>query len=251
MPYIADADPAPCAGGHSSRFVFLTAIFVACLLISNLIAGRLIEIAGVVLPAAVLIFPITYILGDVCTEVYGYRRARLVIWTGFAANCLLAGFALLTVALPAPAFFENRAAYALVLGQTPRVVLASLTAFWCGEFLNAFVLSVLKKVTRGRHLWSRTIGSTLVGQAADTGIFLTVAFAGLIPWPVLVAMMGAQYLFKVAYEALCTPLTYAVVRRLKRAEGIDVFDHGISYNPFRGESAWIRVETDSRPSATV
>jgi hypothetical protein len=241
MPRVSRPTAAPIAGGHSSRFVFLTAIFVACLLISNLIAGRLIEIAGVVLPAAVLIFPVTYILGDVCTEVYGYRRARLVIWTGFAANCLMVGFALLAIGLPAPAFFADRAAYATVLGQAPRMVSASLAAFWCGEFLNAFVLSALKRATRGRHLWSRTIGSTLVGQAADTGIFLTVAFAGLIPWPVLFAMMGAQYLFKVGFEALCTPLTYAVVGWLKRAEGLDVFDDGIRYNPFRGETGWIRA----------
>jgi uncharacterized integral membrane protein (TIGR00697 family) len=241
MPRVARPAVAPAADGHSSRFVFLTAIFVACLLISNLIAGRLIEIAGVALPAAVLIFPITYILGDVCTEVYGYRRARLVIWTGLAANCLMVGFALLAVALPAPAFFADQAAYATVLGQAPRVVIASLAAFWCGEFLNAFVLSVLKRATRGRHLWSRTIGSTLVGQAADTGIFITVAFAGLIPWPAFFGMMWAQYLFKVAYEALCTPLTYVVVHRLKRAEGLDVFDDGIGYNPFGGGAAWTRA----------
>lgn len=241
MPRSPRPAAAPAADGHSSRFVFLTAIFVACLLISNLIAGRLIEIASVVLPAAVLIFPVTYILGDVCTEVYGYRRARLVIWTGFAANCLMVGFALLAIALPAPAFFADRAAYATVLGLAPRVVLASLAAFWCGEFLNAFVLSVLKRATRGRHLWSRTIGSTLVGQAADTGIFITVAFAGLVPWPALVGMMWAQYLFKVAYEALCTPLTYAVVHHFKRAEGLDVFDDGIRYNPFAGGAAWIRA----------
>jgi hypothetical protein len=241
MPGVPCSAPAPVTGGHSNRFVFLTAIFVACLLISNLIAGRLIEIAGVVLPAAVLIFPITYILGDVCTEVYGYRRARLVIWAGFAANCLMLGYALLTIALPAPPFFFNRAAYATVLGQAPRVVVASLAAFWCGEFLNAFVLSVLKRATRGRHLWSRTIGSTLVGQAADTGIFLTVAFAGLIPWPVLLDMVWAQYLFKVGFETLCTPLTYTVVGWLKRAEGLDVFDDGIRYNPLRGDTEWIRA----------
>jgi hypothetical protein len=241
MPRVSRPAAAPVAAGHSSRFVFLTAIFVACLLISNLIVGRLIEIAGVILTAADLIFPVTYILGDVCTEVYGYRRARLVIWTGFTANCLMVGFALLTIGLPAPAFFADRAAYATVLGQTPQVVSASLAAFWCGEFLNAFVLSVLKRATRGRHLWFRTIGSTLVGQAADTGIFLTAAFAGLIPWPVLVVMMGAEYLFKVGFEALCTPLTYAVVGWLKRAEGLDVFDDGIRYNPFRGETGWIRA----------
>ncbi|HDI61074.1 MAG TPA: VUT family protein, partial [Desulfobacteraceae bacterium] len=139
MPRVSRPAAASAAEGHSSRFVVLTAIFVACLLVSNLIAGRLIAIAGVALPAAVLIFPITYILGDVCTEVYGYRRARLVIWTGFAANCLMVTFALLTIAMPAPAFFEDQAAYATVLGQAPRMVLASLAAFWCGEFLNAFV----------------------------------------------------------------------------------------------------------------
>lgn len=217
---------------HSTRFVFLAGLFVAALVISNVIAGKLVDFAGVVLPAAVLLFPVTYILGDIFTEVYGFRRSRLVIWLGFAANALLVLFASLTVALPPPGFFADQSAWATVLGMAPRVAVASLIGYWAGEFSNSIVLSVLKKVTKGRWLWTRTIGSTLVGQAVDTALFLSIAFLGLVPLPVLGGMIVAQYLFKVAYEAVLTPVTYAVVRWLKKAEGMDPFDEGVSYNPF-------------------
>ena len=217
----------------SPLFLALFAVFLTCLLASNIIAGKLIQVAGLVLPSAVILFPITYILGDVFTEVYGFARTRRVIWLGFAANALMSGVFVCAVALPPPPFFQGQAAYAAVLGTTPRIFVASLAAYWAGEFANAAVLSVLKKATGGRLLWMRTIGSTIVGQSLDTAIFISIGFVGLVETPVLLQMMAAQYLFKVAYEAVLTPVTYRVVRRVKRAEGVDVFDKGVTYNPFK------------------
>lgn len=216
----------------SPLFLVLFGVFLTCLLVSNVIAGKLMQVAGVVLPSAVILFPVTYILGDVFTEVYGFRKTRFVIWIGFAANALMSVIFLCAVVLPVPSFFDGQAAYATVLGMTPRVVGASLVAYWAGEFANSITLSALKKLTRGRFLWTRTIGSTVVGQALDTALFITISFVGLVPAPVLLQMIVAQYLFKVAYETILTPLTYLVVNRVKRFEGIDTFDKGIAYNPF-------------------
>jgi len=216
----------------SRLFLSLSVLFVTCLLVSNVIAGRLISVAGVVLPSAVILFPITYILGDVFTEVYGFRKTRLVIWGGFAANLLMSFIFLAAVALPAPAFFQDREAYAKVLGVTPRIVLASLMAYLAGEFANSIVLSLLKKITKGKLLWLRTIGSTMAGQALDTALFIAIGFFGSVPLAVLLNMMLAQYLFKVGYEILFTPLTYLAVRGVKKHENIDIYDTGITYNPF-------------------
>ena len=216
----------------SPLFLVLFAAFLTCLLVSNIIAGKLIEVAGVVLPSAVILFPVTYILGDVFTEVYGFRKTRSVIWIGFAANALMSFVFLCAVALPVPPFFKGQDAYAMVLGMTPRIVAASLVAYWAGEFANSITLSALKKLTKGRFLWTRTIGSTVVGQGLDTALFIAIGFTGLVPTPVLFQMMLAQYLFKVAYEAILTPLTYLIVGRIKRAEGVDAFDRGVAYNPF-------------------
>ena len=217
----------------SPLFLSLFGLFITCLLISNVIAGRLISISGIVLPSAVILFPITYILGDVFTEVYGFKKTRLVIWGGFAANLLMSLIFMAAIAMPAPSFFEGKAAYAAVLGMTPRIVLASLIAYWAGEFANSIVLSLLKKTTKGKFLWMRTIGSTVVGQALDTALFIAISFAGSVPGAVLLQMMLAQYLFKVGYEILFTPLTYLVVNRVKKSETIDTFDAGIAYNPFK------------------
>lgn len=216
----------------SSTFLVLFGLFVTCLLVSNIIAGKLILVFGLVLPSAVVLFPITYILGDVFTEVYGFRKTRIVIWSGFAANALMSAVFLVAIVLPFPAFFKDQEAYAKVLGFTPRIVAASLVAYWAGEFANSITLSALKKLTRGRYLWTRTISSTIVGQGLDTAIFIGLGFAGIVPPAVLFQMMIAQYAFKVAYEVVLTPVTYAVVRGLKRREGIDAFDTGIRYNPF-------------------
>ncbi|HNX28337.1 MAG TPA: queuosine precursor transporter [Syntrophomonadaceae bacterium] len=217
----------------SYLFVIIACIFISCLLLSNIIAGKLITIAGAVLPGAVILFPLAYILGDVLTEVYGFGKARLVIWAGFFCNLLMAGVFYLVLALPSPEFFTGGSAFALVLGMAPRIVLASLLAYWAGEFVNAMVLSRIKVFTRGRFLWLRTISSTLAGQALDTIIFITVSFWGTMPNQVLAQMILYQYLFKVTYEVAATPVTYAVTGWLKAREGLDTFDEGVGYNPFR------------------
>lgn len=216
----------------SRLFLILFGLFLTCLLVSNVIAGRLFSIGGIVLPSAVLLFPITYVLGDVFTEVYGFRRTRIVIWTGFAANLLMSLVFLAAISLPVPSFFGDGTAYATVLGMTPRVVAASLAGYWTGEFANSITLSALKKLTRGRLLWTRTISSTIVGQAFDTALFIGIAFVGKVPAERLVPLMLAQYLFKVGYEVVLTPVTYLVVGAVKRREGVDVFDAGVAYNPF-------------------
>ena len=221
---------------HSSLFVAITTLFVACLLVSNIVAGKLISFAGTFLPAAVILFPLTYIMGDILTEVYGFARARMVIWLGFAANALMSLVFLIVVALPFPDFFQNQTAFATVLGFAPRIVVASLIAYWAGEFANSIVLSALKKTTKGRYLWIRTIGSTIVGQAVDTAFFITIAFAGTLPADVLLTLVLNQYLFKVVYEVVLTPVTYVVVRIFKKTEGIDTFDTGVRYNPFASRS---------------
>ncbi|HOQ10164.1 MAG TPA: queuosine precursor transporter [Syntrophomonadaceae bacterium] len=217
----------------SPLFVLIACIFVSCLLISNIIAGKLITVYGIVLPGAVILFPVVYIVGDVLTEVYGFQKARLVIWAGFLCNLIMVAAFYLVLAIPSPDFFTGDSAFTLVLGMTPRIVLASLLAYWAGEFANSMVLSKLKVFTEGRFLWMRTIGSTLVGQCLDTFIFIAISFWGTVPNAVLGQMMLYQYLFKVTFEVVATPLTYAVVGWLKRTEQMDAFDEGISYNPFK------------------
>ncbi|MGH2521284.1 MAG: queuosine precursor transporter [Anaerolineales bacterium] len=220
-------------------FPLVTAVFVTCLIISNIIAVKLAAFGPVALPAAVIIFPISYIFGDVLTEVYGYARARQVIWIGFGCN-LLAVVAIWIGGLLPPAPFWNanvydsptaaQQAYQAILGFTPRLLLASFVAYLVGEFLNSFVLARLKLATEGRYLWLRTIGSTLIGQLADSALFILIAFAG-IPGPNLFQLVLTQWLFKSAYEALATPLTYAAVNFLKRAENEDYYDRGTDFNP--------------------
>jgi hypothetical protein len=191
------------------------------------------QVGGIVLPSAVILFPVTYILADVFTEVYGFRKTRMVIWIGFAANAFMSLVFLIAIILPTPSFFAHQAAYATVLGSTPRVLAASLAGYWAGEFSNSIVLSVLKKVTKGRYLWTRTIGSTIVGEGLDTILFISIAFVGTVPTQTLLQMMLAQYLFKVGYEVIFTPLTYLVVGFIKRKEQVDTFDRQVAYNPFK------------------
>ncbi len=167
------------------------------------------------------------------TEVYGFKRARLVIWIGFACNLLMALVFLVVIALPGPAFWTGQNAYASVLGMTPRIVAASLLGYFLGEWSNAAILSRMKLVTEGRWLWTRTISSTIVGEGLDTVIFIGIAFGGMLPLPVLGQMMLAQYLWKVSYEILLTPLTYYIVGKLKEKEDMDIFDNNITYNPFK------------------
>ena len=218
-------------GGYSLAFVVVVALFVTTLITANITAVKLIGFLGFVLPAAVVIFPVSYILGDVLTEVYGYRAARRVIWLGFFCNLLAVAAIYLGGILPAASVFEAQAAYERILGYTPRLLAASFLAYLVGEFANAIVLARMKVATNGRFLWSRTIGSTLVGQGLDSLVFIILAFAGTIPASALLAAIVAQWLFKSAYEALATPITYFVVNRLKRAEDIDVYDRDTSFNP--------------------
>ncbi len=237
---------APMRTGEDTRKNFrwlsvITAVFVTVLIISNITAVKLVHILGLTLPAAVVLFPISYIFGDVLTEVYGYRQARKVIWTGFLCN-LLAVIAILIAGLLPPASFwtagvyanaqEAQTAYQAILGFTPRLLAASFTAYLVGEFLNSMVLAKLKLQTKGRYLWTRTIASTIVGEGADSAIFITIAFLGIVPTAGLVTTILSQWLFKVIYEVLATPLTYIVVNSLKRAENEDYFDQGTDFNPF-------------------
>jgi len=221
--------------GFSPIFVGLACFFVTCLLISNIIAGKLIQVFGLVLPAAVILFPVAYILGDVLTEVYGFRRSRLVIWVGFAANAFMAIVFLMTLSLPYPEFWGNQEAFAAVLGFTPRLVVASLIGYFVGEFTNSMVMSRMKLLTKGRWLWTRTIGSTMVGEGIDTVLFISIAFAGSLPANGLIAMIITQYLWKLGYEVAATPLTYRLVNWVKQKEGLDTFDYGVNYNPFNLE----------------
>jgi uncharacterized integral membrane protein (TIGR00697 family) len=217
----------------SPLFLLFTGIFITCLLIANITAGKIIRVFGNILPAAIIIFPITYIFGDIFTEVYGYERTRLVIWTGFIANLLMAGIFMLTILLPYPDFWENQTAYRIVLGATPRLMAASLIAYSAGEFTNSFILSKLKVITHGKKLWMRTIGSTIVGEGIDTILFITIAFFGSLPLPELGKLMVFQYLWKVGYEIMATPVTYLLVGWVKRHENMDTFDNRSNYNPFR------------------
>ena len=221
---------------------FVMAAFVAILLLSNLIGAS--KPSYVTLPgvgewsfgAGVLFFPVSYIIGDVLTEVYGYAAARRVIWTGFAALAFMAFMAWVVVALPPAAGWPGQASYEFVFGNSWRIVAASMTAFWAGEFANSFVLAKMKVWSAGRHLWARTIGSTVIGQGLDSLIFYPLAFWGLAGWPVelLWQVVLSQWAIKVAWEALLTPVTYAVVGWLKRREGGEVFDTATNFSPFVG-----------------
>jgi len=219
----------------SKLFMCIGIIFVTCLLLSNLIAGKMWAVtADITLPAAVILFPLTYIIGDVFTEVYGFRKARTIIWLGFGCSFFAVLIYLVTIALPHPGYWENQEAYAVVMGTTPRVAIASFAGYLFGEFSNSFVLSKLKVVTKGKNLWLRTILSTVVGEGLDSIIFITISFWGTMENSVVLKMILFQYLFKVGYEVLFTPVTYAVVKTVKKKEGIDVFDEGLKYNFIKG-----------------
>jgi len=218
-------------GRYSQWFLLVASIFITCLITSNIIAVKLVSIFGLLLPAAILVFPISYIFGDVLTEVYGYRQARRVIWLGFFCNLITVVAIWLGQILPAASFWDGQAAYERILGYTPRLLGASFLAYLVGEFANSYVLARMKIATKGRWLWTRTIGSTLVGQGLDSVVFMTLAFAGTIPLSGLGVAIVVQWLSKSVYEAIATPLTYAVVAFLKKREGLDVFDYDTRFNP--------------------
>lgn len=215
----------------SNWFVVITALFVTSLIVANIISVKLVRILGFVLPAGVIIFPVSYIVGDILTEVYGYSRARQVIWLGFLCNALTVLAVWCTQILPPADFWKGQESYEEILGYTPRLLMASFVAYLAGEFANSFVLAKMKILTHGKWLWMRTIGSTLVGQGLDSFIFITLAFAGNIPAAGLVGITTTQWLVKSAYEAAATPLTYLVVGFLKAREGIDTFDYNTRFNP--------------------
>ncbi len=216
---------------YSLWFVIAVAVFITCLITANITAVKLVHVFGLVLPAGIVIFPISYIFGDILTEVYGYRHARRVIWLGFLCNLLVVVAIWVGQVLPPASFWNGQAAYERILGYTPRLLLASFLAYLVGEFANSFVMAKMKIATRGRWLWTRTIGSTLVGEGLDSVVFMTVAFVGEIPMAVLALAIVTQWLAKSTYEAAATPLTYVAVRFLKQREGIDVYDYDTRFNP--------------------
>jgi len=217
--------------GYSHRFIVVVAVFITCLITANITAVKLVDLFGLILPAAIFIFPLSYITGDILTEVYGYRRARQVIWLGSFCNFMVVGAIWLGQVLPAASFWDGQAAYERILGYTPRLVAASFLAYLAGEFANAVVLAKMKIATKGRWLWLRTIGSTVVGQGLDSGVFITLAFVGAIPGRALLTAIITQWLAKSVYEAAVTPLTYGAVNFLKKKEGVDVYDHDTRFNP--------------------
>ena len=219
----------------TSRFRYLdtlTIAFVVVLVVSNLIGPKICQIGPLLVSGAQLLFPVTYICGDVFTEVYGYAASRRAIWLGFFAMGLLAVMGQIAVALPPAPGWHDQQAFATVFGLVPRFAIASLVAYWAGEFTNSYTLAKLKIATGGRFLWTRTIGSTITGQLVDTAVVILIAFWGVETGPKMLIMIASSYGFKVAYETLATPLTYVVVHRLKQAEGIDAFDRGTDFNPF-------------------
>jgi uncharacterized integral membrane protein (TIGR00697 family) len=221
-------------------YEFVMAAFVTVLICSNLIGPAKIAqmelplLGTVVFGAGVLFFPISYVFGDILTEVYGYARSRRVIWAGFAALGFAAFMAWVVVQLPPAASWKNQAAYEVAFGSTWRIALASMIAYFCGEFVNSFVLAKMKIATQGRHLWSRTIGSTVFGEGVDSLLFYPLAFygSGIIPDEILPAVMLTQFIAKVSVEVVFTPLTYAIVGWLKRAENEDHYDRGTRFTPF-------------------
>lgn len=236
--HLRHVDAAQISGARLRYFDFTMAAFVTILLLSNVLGAG--KVAVINLPgigdwpfgAGILFFPLGYVLGDVLTEVYGYGRARRCVWAGFAALIFMAFMSWVVVTLPAAATWDGQAAYEAVFGQVPRIVFASIVAFCAGEFANSFVLAKMKLWTRGRYLWTRTIGSTVVGQGVDSLIFYPLAFLGIWSTSQVVVVLLTQYALKVGWEVLLTPVTYKVVGWLKDREGLDVYDETTNFTPF-------------------
>ena len=224
----------PATSRYSGWYVALAAVFVTCLIVANIIAVKILALpGGFVVPAGIVIFPLSYLFGDVLTEVYGYAAARRVIWLGFGCNLLAVVAIYIGLIAPAAPFWQQQTAYKVILGFTPVLLIASFSAYLVGEFVNSFVLAKLKIATGGRWLWTRTIGSTLVGEGIDSLIFITIAF-GIgqhLPAGVLISLILTQWVIKVLYEVVATPFTYAVVGFLKRREGLDPFDTHTNFSP--------------------
>jgi len=221
---------------ENKSFKYLTitsVIFVSVLLISNIAAQKLISVGPFVFTAGIFLFPVSYIFGDILTEVYGYKNTKKIIWLGFFVSLFMALFFYLVIEMPSAPGWENQEAFEIILGQVPRIVLASLLAYLTGEFVNSYIMSALKTKMKGKKLWFRTIGSTIGGQFFDTVIFALVAFYGIIPNSILFTTIWSGYLFKVFYEVLATPITILIVTFFKRKEGQEIYDKNIDYNPFK------------------
>lgn len=216
--------------GFSHRFVIIACVFVTCLITANIIGAKVVALGAFILPAAVFLFPLSYIFGDILTEVYGYHQTRRVIWLGFLCNLIFVIFAWIGQLLPPAPLWEGQAAYETILGYTPRLLAASFCGYLAGEFGNSFVLAKMKILTKGRWLWTRTISSTMVGQGLDTLIFITGAYFGAPFFTPL--MILYHWLAKIAIEAVATPFTYAVVNFLKKREATDIYDYETNFNPF-------------------
>lgn len=237
---VTDSPAAPTATSatalkdHKFRYYdVVMAAFVTVLLLSNIIgAAKLSQIGGWTFGAGILFFPLGYVLGDVLTEVYGYARARRVIWTGFAALLFMAFMSWAVVSMPPAPGWDGQPAYEKLFGQVPRIVLASITAFWAGEFVNSFVMAKMKVWTKGKALWTRTIGSTIVGQGVDSLLFYPIAFFGIWSNEQVLTVMVTNWGMKVAWEAVLTPVTYVVIGWLKSREGVDIYDDSTDFTPF-------------------
>lgn len=212
-------------------FMLTGILFTVCLIVANIVESKLINVFGVTATAGLIIFPVSYILNDVIAEVWGYRKARLIIWIGFAMNFLAVTVFKLSIAMPASQFFTNQQAFESILGNTQRIAIASFLAFLCGSFLNAFIMSRMKIATQGRGFSVRAVVSTLFGESFDSLVFFTIAFYGVLPNSELLFMIGTQTAMKTGYEIIALPLTNAVVKWVKRVENEDVYDNNISYNP--------------------
>ena len=214
----------------SVPFMLLGILFNVCLIAANLLETKVIQVGSITVTAGLLVFPISYIINDCIAEVWGFKKARLIIWSGFAMNFFVVALGLIAVALPAAPFWEGEQHFDFVFGMAPRIVVASLLAFLVGSFLNAYVMSKMKVASGGRNFSARAIWSTVVGETADSLIFFPIAFGGLIAWPELLVMMGTQIVLKSLYEVIILPITIRVVKAVKRIDGSDVYDTDISYN---------------------
>ena len=217
----------------SVSFMLMGIVFNVCLIAANLLETKVIRLGGLTVTAGLLVFPISYIINDCIAEVWGFRKARLIIWSGFVMNFFVVTLGLIAVSLPAAPFWEGEEHFNFVFGMAPRIVAASLMAFLVGSFLNAYVMSRMKIASRGRNFSARAIWSTVVGETADSLIFFPVAFGGVIAWRELAVMMGLQILLKSAYEVVILPVTIRVVKAVKRIDGSDVYDEGISYKVWK------------------
>ncbi|MGB3329790.1 MAG: queuosine precursor transporter [Thermomicrobiales bacterium] len=216
----------------SPYFLVIVALYVTCLIMANILAVKILHVGPWVADAGTLTFPIAYIVGDILTEVYGYAIARRVIWLGFLCNLLAVAMIQVAGMMPADPSWDGGDAYQRIFGSTPRILVASGIAYIVGEFVNSYVLARMKVATNGKYLWTRTIGSTIVAEGLDSLLFVLIAFGGTMSGGILWQMIYTNWILKTGYEAAFTPVTYLVVNKLKRLEGVDVFDHDTNFNPF-------------------